>query len=79
MKETLLSTGIDIGTSTTQLVFSEITVENIRIVPVSNVSTVYITATDGSVYTGYLEADESLIRALQRRVGRRVFIARRAY
>ncbi len=28
MKEKLLSTGIDIGTSTTQLVFSEITVEN---------------------------------------------------
>ncbi len=28
MKETLLSVGIDIGTSTTQLVFSEITVEN---------------------------------------------------
>lgn len=40
---------------------AEITVENIRIVPVSNVSTVYITATDGSVYKGYLEADESLI------------------
>ena len=29
--------------------------------PVSNVATVYITATDGSVYKGYLEADESLI------------------
>ena len=40
---------------------AEITVENIRIVPVSNVATVYITATDGSVYKGYLEADESLI------------------
>ena len=30
----------------------EITVENVRIVPVSGVSTVYITATDGNVYKG---------------------------
>ncbi len=28
MKETILSVGIDIGTSTTQLVFSEIRIEN---------------------------------------------------
>ena len=40
---------------------AEITVENVRIAMVSDVSTVYITATDGSVYKGYLEADESLI------------------
>ena len=28
---------------------------------VSDVATVYITATDGSVYKGYLEADEALV------------------
>ena len=38
-----------------------ITVQNVRIAMVSDVSTVYITATDGKVYKGYLEADESLI------------------
>ena len=36
-------------------------VENVRLAMVSDVSTVYITATDGKVYKGYLEADESLI------------------
>ena len=40
---------------------SEITVENVRIAMVSNVATVYVTATDGSVYKGYLEADEALV------------------
>ncbi len=38
-----------------------VTVEDVRIAEVSDVATVYITATDGSVYKGYLEADESLI------------------
>lgn len=38
-----------------------VTVENVRIALVSDVSTVYVTATDGKVYKGYLEADESLI------------------
>ena len=38
-----------------------ITVENVRIAMVSDVATVYITATDGKVYKGYLEADEALI------------------
>ena len=28
MKETILSVGIDIGTSTTQLIFSKLTIEN---------------------------------------------------
>lgn len=40
---------------------AEITVENVRIAMVSDVATVYITATDGSVYKGYLEADEALV------------------
>ena len=39
----------------------EITVEDVRILPVSGVTTVYITATNGNVYKGYLEADERLI------------------
>ena len=38
-----------------------ITVEDVRIVPVSGVATVYITAENGEVYKGYLEADEALI------------------
>lgn len=38
-----------------------ITVEDVRIALVSDVSTVYVTDTDGNVYKGYLEADESLI------------------
>lgn len=37
------------------------TVEDVRIIPVSGVATVYITAEDGKVYKGYLEADEALI------------------
>ena len=40
---------------------ASITVENVRIAMVSDVSTVYVTASDGKVYKGYLEADESLI------------------
>ncbi len=38
-----------------------ITVENVRVVDVSGVATVYITATDGTVYKGYLSSDEALI------------------
>ncbi len=39
----------------------DITVKNVRIVTVSDVPTVYITADDGAVYKGDLEKDESLI------------------
>ncbi len=38
-----------------------VTVEDVRIIPVSGVATVYITAESGEVYKGYLEADEALI------------------
>lgn len=38
-----------------------ITVEDVRIIPISGVATVYITAESGEVYKGYLEADEALI------------------
>ena len=40
---------------------AKVTVENVRIAMVADVATVYITATDGTVYKGYLEADEELI------------------
>ena len=40
---------------------AEITVEDVRIAMVANVATVYITADDGSVFKGYLEADEALV------------------
>ncbi len=40
---------------------ADITVENVRIVPMGDTTVVYITATDGNVYKGYLSADESLI------------------
>ena len=56
-KKQLKQNNIDIGADTT----IDITVENVRIALVSGVSTVYITSTDGKVYKGYLEADESLI------------------
>ncbi len=57
-KKLLQQNNIGIGDSNDS---AEITVENVRIAMVSDVSTVYITATDGKVYKGYLEADESLI------------------
>lgn len=57
-KKLLQQNNIGIGDSSDS---AEITVENVRIAMVSDVSTVYITATDGKVYKGYLEADESLI------------------
>lgn len=59
-KKQLGQSGIDIGGGG-ESKSADITVENIRIAMVANVSTVYITATDGVVYKGYLEADESLI------------------
>ncbi len=40
---------------------TEITVENVRTVTMSDGATVYLTATDGKVYKGYLETDETLI------------------
>ena len=57
-KKLLQQNNIDIGNKNEEV---EITVENVRIAMVSDVSTVYVTATDGKVYKGYLEADESLI------------------
>ena len=56
-KKLLKQNNIDIGADTSV----DITVENVRIALVSGVSTVYITATDGKVYKGYLEADETLV------------------
>lgn len=56
-KKQLKQNNIDIGADTS----IDITVENVRIALVSGVSTVYITSTDGKVYKGYLEADESLV------------------
>ncbi len=60
-KKQLKQNNIDIGADTSV----DITVENVRIALVSGVSTVYITSTDGKVYKGYLEADESLILVRQ--------------
>ena len=60
-KKLLKQNNIDIGADTSV----DITVENVRIALVSGVSTVYITSTDGKVYKGYLEADESLILVRQ--------------
>ena len=57
-KKLLQQNNIGIGNKNDEV---EITVENVRIAMVSDVSTVYVTATDGKVYKGYLEADESLI------------------
>ena len=58
-KKLLRQNNIEVGTETDTSV--DITVKQIRIVMVSDVATVYITANDGKVYKGYLEADEALI------------------
>lgn len=39
----------------------EITVSEVRLITVDNLPTIYITSTDGDVYKGYLNQDESLI------------------
>lgn len=57
-KKLLRQNDIDIGDSSESV---EITVDDVRIAMISDVATVYITAEDGSVYKGYLEADEALI------------------
>lgn len=57
-KKLLRQSDIEIGDPESSV---DITVEDVRIAMVSNVATVYITATDGSVFKGYLEADEALV------------------
>lgn len=54
----LRQSNIDIGIGSET---ADIVVSDVRIINVSGVSTVYITASDGNVYKGYLEADERLI------------------
>jgi len=58
-KKLLKQNNIDTGADTDTTL--DITVKDVRIVMVSDVATVYISATDGNVYKGYLEADEALI------------------
>ena len=57
-KKLLRQSDIEIGDPELSV---EISVKDVRIAMVSNVATVYITADDGSVFKGYLEADEALI------------------
>jgi hypothetical protein len=57
-KKLLRQNDIQIGDGTKSV---EITVDDVRIAMVSDVATVYITAENGDVYKGYLEADEALI------------------
>lgn len=45
----------------TEEVTKSVAVEDVRVITVENVPTVYITDTDGNVYKGYLKSDESLI------------------
>ena len=49
-----------------------VTVTDLRIVTMSDGPTVYLTAEDGTVYKGYLETDEALIRV---RIGDRVSLS----
>ncbi|MBE6600833.1 MAG: hypothetical protein E7640_06540 [Ruminococcaceae bacterium] len=51
---------VDIGDTETDK-STDITVENVRIIENSGVSTVYVTAEGGNVYKGYLSTDEALI------------------
>jgi hypothetical protein len=57
-KKLLIQGGIDTDISEAQLT---VTVSEVRLASVAGISTVYITADDGMVYKGYLEADEGLI------------------
>ena len=57
-KKLLIQGGIDTDISEAQLT---VTVSEVRLASVAGISTVYITAEDGMVYKGYLEADEALI------------------
>lgn len=57
-KKLLAQNDIDIGVTDIRV---NVTVESVRVIDVAGVATVYITATDGVVYKGYLEADEALI------------------
>lgn len=68
-KKLLQQSGENISTATKS---AEITVENVRMLTVANVATVYITSTDGEVYKGYLEADEELVLV---RIGDRLKIS----
>ena len=51
---------VDVGDAETDK-SADITVENVRVVEISGVATVYITADSGDVYKGYLSTDEALI------------------
>lgn len=57
-KKLLIQGGIDSDVSEAQVT---VTVSDVRLATVAGISTVYITAEDGTVYKGYLEADEALI------------------
>lgn len=58
-KKLLRSNQVDLNGSGE--VTKEIAVEDVRIITVEDLPTVYITDTDGNVYKGYLKSDESLI------------------
>lgn len=57
-KKLLKQNNVQIGDSDKK---AHVTVEDVRIVNMAGVTTVYITDVSGDVYKGYLEADESLI------------------
>jgi hypothetical protein len=57
-KKLLMQNGVDTDTSAAEVTVS---VSEVRIATLANVATVYITASDGYIYKGYLEADEALI------------------
>ena len=61
-KKLLMQSGIDTDASEAEVT---VTISEVRLASVAGVSTVYITAEDGMVYKGYLEADESLITVRQ--------------
>ena len=57
-KKLLMQNGVDTDTSAAEITAS---VTEVRIATLAGVAAVYITADDGYIYKGYLEADESLI------------------
>ena len=57
-KKLLRQNDVDIGATD---LAATVTVDDVRIAMVADVATVYITANDGTVFKGYLEADEALV------------------
>ena len=60
-RKLLARNGVSVAGDAEDFAKADITVENVRLVELNGAATVYITATDGTVYKGTLNEDESLV------------------